>query len=192
MWLYKSNNGIDLSRQCWYEDNTAQWGTENVVTEEQPGTFVRDRRRRSAVLVRRQQAARCKWLQGATNLHLIHRHRNCKPGTSLLSLAKGCGFTPSYTLARLQQSALGCRSRAGVTRGCRYSQMPSAKGCKDEQSTDALRESQPSHLHYCYHNRQFLGDCHVIGKITLCCVVIGFITCNPQASGVCAQRWAQL
>lgn len=101
-------------------------------------------------------------------------------------------YSESYTLVRLKQSALGCRSRAGVTHGCRYSQTLSAKGCKGEQSTDALRESEPSHLHYCYHNRQPLGDCHVIGKITLCYVVIGFITCNPQASGVYPQKRAQL
>lgn len=131
---------------------------------------------------------RCKWLQGATNLLLIYRHCNCKPGTSQGPWI----YSESCTLTRLQQTALGCRSCAEVTHGCRYSQMLSAKRCKGEQSTDALRESQPSCLHYWYCNRQLLGDWYVIGKITLCYLVIGFITCNPQASGIYPQKWALL
>lgn len=69
----------------------------------------------------RKMAARCKWLHGVTSLQLIHRHCNCKPGTSLLSLAKGCGFTQSYTLAWLPQSALGCRSCVRVNHCCKQS-----------------------------------------------------------------------
>lgn len=123
-------------------------------------------------------------------MHLIHRRCNCKPGTSRLSLDKGHGFTQSYTLARLQQSAPGCRSRTGITHGCGYSQMLSTKHWEDKQSTDALRESQPSHLRYYHHNRQLFGRLPCNWKDYY--LVIGFITCNPQASGVYPQKRAQM
>lgn len=67
-----------------------------------------------AVPGRQQQAAQCKHLCRASNLHLIQTlqqqawHQSAFPSQGLWI------YSESYTLAMLQQSALGCRGCAGV------------------------------------------------------------------------------
>lgn len=101
-------------------------------------------------------------MQSKHNLHLIQTlqqqawHQSAFPSQGLWI------YCESYTLAVLQQSVFGCKGRAGVTRGSRYSQ--ALRAAKTSWALQVPPENSNFLTHYCYHKQCFLGDCHVIGR----------------------------
>lgn len=139
MWLHKSRrllctsmvgNGINPSRQHRYEDNAPQLGTEDV-PELQAVTCGAhklapqcqgDSGKQLNPNIYAEQAI-CTWF----------RHYNSKPGTSLPSLAKGCGFilraTPWQCFSNLLLAA-------GAVQGfTRLKVQSGTKGSNDKLST---------------------------------------------------------
>lgn len=126
MRLYKSRkllctsmvgNGINPARQHCYEDSAPQFETGDV-SELQAVTCGAHKSARETAASSSMQTS----TQSKHNLHLIQTlqqqawHQSAFPSQGLWI------YCESYTLAVLQQSVFGCKGRAGVTRGSRYSQ----------------------------------------------------------------------